>query len=290
MSARGSVLILLAATAACRIGFDAAPTTDGASHDGAAGDGAARPDGAGPLSCGPWQAPTLVASLGGALVGRSVHVSADGLYLAWQAGGVGQFASRASRTDPFSPPTQIPGLGDEVWEVGLARGGRELMMAYGDLPACPELLSATEPMQFTTSTALTAGCTPRMTGVYPLADGLTAYSTDDAANLQVAVRASSSAQFTAVTPSPGITIPVLYPAVREDQLEVIFESDQAGDFDLYASERASVSDPWSAPVRLPINSTGIDEDAALTGDGTELYFDSERGGGFELYVARRTCS
>lgn len=86
------------------------------------------------------------------------------------------------------------------------------------------------------------------------------------------------------------------PSVRADGLEMFFSSTRPGGFgaaDIYTSTRASVSDPWSAPVNVgePVNSSVADFRAGTFGSGTELYFFSPRPGGVggnDLYRATRS--
>src|SRR5262249_13539894 len=91
------------------------------------------------------------------------------------------------------------------------------------------------------------------------------------------------------------------PTVRGDGLEIIFHRGTVltpqGLPDLWSATRASVDDPWSAPVNLgrTVNADGIsDEEPFLTADGRTLYFDSTRPGGpgsgnFDLYVSTRNA-
>jgi hypothetical protein len=87
------------------------------------------------------------------------------------------------------------------------------------------------------------------------------------------------------------------PNVRErDGLEIFFDSTRPGGVggaDLWTSTRASVSDPWSAPVNLGsfVNSSVNDIRPSLSWDGTTLYFQSNRpggSGGSDIWVTTRT--
>lgn len=88
------------------------------------------------------------------------------------------------------------------------------------------------------------------------------------------------------------------PAIRNDGLEIIFDSNRPGlgsaARDLWVSTRASVTEPWSAPVNLgpPVNTAALDETLpALSPDGTELIISGsgrpdDLGGG-DLYLSKR---
>jgi len=72
------------------------------------------------------------------------------------------------------------------------------------------------------------------------------------------------------------------PSIRFDGLEIVFQSNRTTSlgFDLWVSTRASVTDEWSAPVRVEnVNSPQTDAQPYLSGDGMTLYFSSDRAGG-----------
>jgi WD40-like Beta Propeller Repeat len=85
-------------------------------------------------------------------------------------------------------------------------------------------------------------------------------------------------------------------AISRDGLSLYFTSDRpgglGGPFDMYVSQRASVDDPWGAPMNLgPIVNTVFDEgNPAFSRDGHLLFFQSKRPGGLggiDLWVSRR---
>jgi Tol biopolymer transport system component len=82
------------------------------------------------------------------------------------------------------------------------------------------------------------------------------------------------------------------PSIRFDGLEIVFTSNRPPSvgFDLWVSTRESVTDVWSPPVRLNINSPQSDTAPYLSGDGMTLYFTSDRAGGSggnDLWVSTR---
>ena len=82
------------------------------------------------------------------------------------------------------------------------------------------------------------------------------------------------------------------PSIRFDGLEIVFTSTRPTSvgFDLWVSTRESVTDTWSPPVRLNINSLQSDTAPYLSGDGMTLYFTSDRAGGSggnDLWVSTR---
>jgi hypothetical protein len=85
------------------------------------------------------------------------------------------------------------------------------------------------------------------------------------------------------------------PSVSPDELSLYFVSQRAGGqggSDIWVSQRASVRDPWGAPVNLGpiINSASLDAAATISDDGHLLFFHSDRPGGHgdhDLYVSYR---
>jgi hypothetical protein len=86
------------------------------------------------------------------------------------------------------------------------------------------------------------------------------------------------------------------PNVSRDGLEVVFDSNRAGTFDVYIATRGSLDAEWSTPKRLPsdVNSDTADETRpSLSRDGLRLYFGSTRanavlgGSGGDIYVSTR---
>ena len=87
--------------------------------------------------------------------------------------------------------------------------------------------------------------------------------------------------------------------ISRDHLELILSSDVTGrpggigGQDLWVATRATVTEPWSAPVNLgpTVNTTAFDGAAALSFDGETLYFFSNRAGGFggnDIWMTTRT--
>lgn len=72
--------------------------------------------------------------------------------------------------------------------------------------------------------------------------------------------------------------------ISPDGLTALFYSDRsggAGDFDIWATTRASLSSEWSTPVNLSsVNSSKLDVSASMAADGSLLVLTSLRGGSF----------
>jgi hypothetical protein len=91
----------------------------------------------------------------------------------------------------------------------------------------------------------------------------------------------------------------IQPNVRKDGLEMVFASNDASRlgahgaaFDLYASTRATVADPWSVPVNLGdgINTTAAETRPSLSWDGRQLLFGRNPGpeGSNDIFASVRT--
>jgi len=86
-----------------------------------------------------------------------------------------------------------------------------------------------------------------------------------------------------------------YPSISADGLSLYFWSDRPGGYsggDIWVTTRASVSDPWGAPVNLgaTVNSPVGQTTPNISPDGLSLYFASSRdrgGAAADLYVTTR---
>ena len=74
-----------------------------------------------------------------------------------------------------------------------------------------------------------------------------------------------------------------------DGLTLVFNSNRAGNQDLYVATRASTSDGFGTPQLLPAPINGSSNDACPTfGPGNRLYFNSDRDDpAYDMYVTKR---
>ena len=85
------------------------------------------------------------------------------------------------------------------------------------------------------------------------------------------------------------------PSISPDGLTLHFTSNRPGGYggwDIYVTTRATVSDPWGAPVNLgpPFSSSASDHGVSAPADGLSLYFGSDRPDGFgngDIYMSTR---
>jgi len=82
------------------------------------------------------------------------------------------------------------------------------------------------------------------------------------------------------------------PTTTGDGLTLVFDSDRlggSGGQDLWMTTRPTVSDPWSPPVNLgpSVNSSSVDAEPGISGDGLALFFMSNRTGDYDIWVTTR---
>lgn len=83
-----------------------------------------------------------------------------------------------------------------------------------------------------------------------------------------------------------------FPAISRNGLSLYFISNREGQNDMWVARRASIVEPWGAPVKLGlnVNSPYDDRAPALSRDGHWLFFGSDRPGGqggSDLWVSWR---
>jgi hypothetical protein len=85
------------------------------------------------------------------------------------------------------------------------------------------------------------------------------------------------------------------PNVRKDGLEIVFDSNRLGTFDIFTATRAGIADPWGAPEPVDVvnSHTAHETRASISREGTRLYFGSTRANvpgdsGGDIFVASRT--
>jgi hypothetical protein len=79
------------------------------------------------------------------------------------------------------------------------------------------------------------------------------------------------------------------PTPSPDGLELVFQSERAGSFDLYRARRATLGEPFGMVESLTaLNSAVDDENATFSPDGLTIYFTTTRMGASLLYRATRT--
>jgi hypothetical protein len=73
------------------------------------------------------------------------------------------------------------------------------------------------------------------------------------------------------------------PLISSDGLVLLFTSARGqGGYDVFMARRTATDQPWLEPVNLgsTVNSSGPEENPAISPDGSTLLFEAERPGGF----------
>jgi Tol biopolymer transport system component len=302
--------VLLIALSACgRVGFDAGDAGDATLLDVSADA---------PRTCGPFAAPVQLPGPVNQLSDDewAPAVSADELSLyfyCFRSGGPGApdlwHATRASRTDLFSPPTPLSEVSSTARESSPSVTGDDLLIAFAsDVGGGMEDLylasRASRADSFGApvkndelSSALDDG-SPELS-----ADGLEVMfqsNRGSSTDLYLASRPDRSSPFSNVILLPGINTlgAERTPTWSTDELELFFVSDRpggVGQLDLWHATRATREEPFGGVENLAIlNSTGDEYAPTLSVDGTHLYYSYNApysGGGStaQIWVATRTC-
>ncbi len=90
-----------------------------------------------------------------------------------------------------------------------------------------------------------------------------------------------------------------YVSISANELSLYFSSNRSGGhgaYDLWATTRETIHDPWGTPVNLgpTVNSSGFDTDPSVSADGLLLFFQSTRSGGLggecDIWVTKRAMT
>ena len=75
-----------------------------------------------------------------------------------------------------------------------------------------------------------------------------------------------------------------YPSISGDDLSLFFGSSNrpggSGNWDLYVTTRKTRDDDWGTPVGATVNTSYIEGDPGISGDGLVMFFGSDRPGGY----------
>jgi hypothetical protein len=214
-------------------------------------------------------------------------------------------ATRASTSDPWSPPSLVAAMSSTSHETGtaLSPDGLTLWVA-SDKPGGKggfDIYVSTRPNR-TASWSTPAPVTelntssdefPRVPGesglVMPASYAFTKYQYQTF----LTSRPNTGAPWTKPAPLPELdTANIDTDAfLTEDGLVLYFSSDRivAGDQDLFVASRPDLQSPFGSPKALSeLNVPGYqDRDPWLSPDSREIYFSSDRGGMLKIYRATR---
>lgn len=283
-----------------RVGFD--PKNDATTGDGLGGgdstDAVVR-------CTGPFGPAMPLTELNSGANEEGAALRDDGLEIIFASDRVGGFAlytaSRADRSQPFGPPTQLPMLatGLDVNDPYLSRDG--LTLYFNDVD-----VYVAKRADLDSAWGVPAPVAPFNTlGAFDGAldmthDELTAYFSSDrpgTAGSQDIMRATRSTP-TGVFGSPTIMAAAsstsydCCPSVSGDGAHVMFTTMRSTNYEVFSADILSNGDLGPAVPVTEINTTFIDLDPFATRDDRYLGFASDRPGGLgnlDLYLMERSC-
>ena len=322
-------IVLCAVLGACGFGPGARATTDGAVSDavtdgpGGGSDGGSDDGSSGAMGCFPqWLDHTVsispstvdeISELSSAGNDRNPWLSDNGLrmYFSREPGDANTsdiyFTARASIAQPFVTPTAYTNLNSTAREGRAFVTSDELTLVLStnrDGPLNIYMNTRVAPAVFGTPdgtymTMVNSVGTQRNDPSIS-ADRLRLYLAADngpAGKLQllIATRSSVTENFSAPSVIPGTVDNANHqgdPTLYSGERLLVFSSFPlvVGNADVWYATRASATESFGPPVRIPAVNTGaVEFDPVLSADGCEVYFAStRRGGAFHLFHAQVT--
>ncbi len=252
-----------------------------------------------------------VVELNSAASDRMTWISPDGLTAVLQSNRLGTFdifsATRTSLSDPFGAPITSPftTVNNSTFNSGdavLSSDGLELFYHSANSPSPLSFFRATRAgtaVNFAAGSQVTT--VPTTSGdnfnrpTWLSADGNRLYYFNDSAEPKLATRTLPTVAFTPSAFDPFSLISLGGNAgtatLSPDELTIIFTSGRPGGLglgDLWYSTRASLSDPFSAPLNLASINTAASESGPVW-FGDTLYFTRIVGGNPEIFSASLTA-
>ena len=273
-----------------RIDFAARAATDGGPADAAC------------TAFTAWGAPQALTALESSSNDWGGNIAPDGLTLYFDSDRAGNddiyVAQRLDRTAPFGAPQTVTELDGGSFSGNPTVTGDQLEIYFDSTRSGQNCMyTATR-----ANTGDTWGAPVEVlcgySGPYVTADGLALYfnsvldSTEEGA-IYSSTRASRGDAFS--NPTLVASLPSSpasgYPALSGDQLAIYYEAESgaSGLLELWQATRASSSDAFANPERIPGIATGA-EDVSVTADGLELFFATAISNNSDLYVTTRSCA
>lgn len=282
-----------------RLGFSDRQANLDAAADTISGD-------AGICHSGTFGAPTLLATLATGSEESNPSLTPDELTMYFSSNRVGGqqralwMTTRVSRADDFGPPTLVseldsavddrdPEIADDgltIYWASTRMGNENLFFATRSAVTAPFV---DQGMLSITGNGATTNLTPAVT-----ADELTLLFGQNGLEIALATRPNRTSSFTFQRLLSEVNAPQsdVAPAMSDDGLELFFDSYRTGPDVIYRAERASTSDPFSAPIALTaLDPGGLGAGSPeLSTDGRTLYYDRNDGTSIDIYAAIRDCN
>jgi len=279
-------------------GADARP--DAPTDDSPAGD--ATGDGSAPPCWARWHAgpslgaPVKLAGVNSAGTDRDLYITPDERELFFSSDRAGStdkdiwYATRTTATDPFGTPARRADLSTAGWDSKLtlsadrltviltSNAGGKHTLWHATRPAADQPFGALDQTLLGMVDTADLQFDPHLS-----TDGLRLYfgPSSPTQHLAIARRAQLGQDF-----GPPALIAELNsagadgdPAVSADERVMVFTSTRGGNADLWYATRADPTQSWGAPALVPgVNTSSVEGDPQLAGDGCHLYFASTAGG------------
>lgn len=289
-------LAIVVTLGACgRIGFDGTSRT---------GDGGIDPDGI-VSACTSWGAfgtPQIVPELASNATDWAPSVSSDGKQMLFSSARAGTqdlyISTRSTPADDWSAPVPLPGLDTSSNQEDDPTMSNDLLEIYFGKNELRRATRSNASDPFGASDVIVPGSAAfeLVQGPELSSDNLRLYFSAGASSskLYVMERASLADEFTTfVEVEIASTDDIGYPTLSSDGLELIVSQGVGSqDRDLFVSRRASIGDPFPAPVPIAeLASDDEDWDPELSADGTTLWFASTRQPAVaqDIFVTTRPC-
>jgi hypothetical protein len=208
-------------------------------------------------------------------------------------------AQRASRTDPFDPPTKLAAASSASHETSsaISEDGLALWFAsdrpggLGDL----DVWLVTRPNQGGTwfeptnvaSLNSAARDLPRPPGQQDLAMPMASDRTSPGTyRTMMAIRQTTTAEFAVEGTLPDLVgfDGSVDACLTKDGLSLFFVTGPVGD--IFVSRRSSVSEPFASAIPVvDLNTAAAERDPWMSPDGSVFYFSSDRSGSVQIYSA-----
>jgi len=215
------------------------------------------------------------------------------------------FATRATTADPFGPPTKIAAASDEANDYGAWISADQLTLLFqSSLTGVSQLYVTTR-----ASTLADFGAAAPIANIgsgnpadhdvspFVAADGALWFGstrTGGQGGYDIWRAPRAGAGFGTPAPVDNLGSPAndFVPVLSADQLTVYLDSSRAGGTgasDIWRAQRASVGQPFGAPVEVTeLDTARHDIPGWLSPDSCRLYFQSDRDGPMKIWVATRT--
>ena len=281
---------MVGSVACGRIGFD--PTGVDPTRDAATSIDA-------PLPTGPFGPPMVVGELNTTSAEDDISLTADLLEIYFMTSRTGSNrlhrATRATATDPWSPPTEVLDLGIDINNPRISGDGLSIYFSSDRTPnvGMADLWFASRPDRsaaWLPPEPLPGINTPE-NEIEPwmLDTQRVVYFTRSGSGIMRAERGSPSEPFG----PPSVVAPLDGPGyegtawVDETERLVLFHSDRTPDRELFYSIRVGTAD-WAAPLLMTeLNSASSDADPWMSPDRHVVFFVSTRDGNYDVFMATR---